>query len=66
MRMGEEMTEPKPLKTANFKIQEIWTVDCPECDAEQPAELDYSNPGQPTVVTCDYCYEKFILTFNRD
>ena len=53
------------MKTANVQIQEIWTVECPECDAEQPAEFNEMSPGSPMEMSCEQCGKTFILTFER-
>lgn len=54
------------MKTANFDVFEIWTVDCPECFTEQVAPFNEQNPMQPMEITCEHCGEKFILTYERD
>jgi hypothetical protein len=56
------------MKTANFDVTEIWTVECPhdECYHEQDAPFNESNPMEPMEVECEKCGEKFILTYERD
>ena len=54
------------MKTANFEVREVWTVDCPECGIEQDAEFNQDNPGHPKPVYCPHCGERFILTYERD
>jgi transcription elongation factor Elf1 len=54
------------VKTANFSVTEIWTVECPYCDREQDATFNADNPMQPMVVVCESCDESFLLTYERD
>jgi hypothetical protein len=53
------------LKKSNFKVQEIWTVDCPHCEHEQPADFNDQSPMSPMKVTCEFCHEDFLLTYER-
>lgn len=54
------------LKKANFKVVEYWLVDCPNCNHEQDAEFNDNSPMAPLTVSCEECWEPFILTYERD
>lgn len=56
------------LKTANFEVTEIWTVDCPHCFSTMDAPFNRDNPMQPMSVICDdpSCQQVFVLTYDRD
>lgn len=55
----------KKIKTANFEVEEIWTVGCPECFETNAAPFNHDNPMEPMQITCDSCGEDFILTYDR-
>jgi len=55
------------LLTANFEVEEIWTVVCPHCLInEMEAPFNTDNPMQPMKVQCNHCGKDFILTYERD
>jgi hypothetical protein len=54
------------VKTANFEVTEVWTVECPECGREMNAPFNEQNPMRPMQVTCANCLEPFLLTYERD
>lgn len=54
------------MKTANFDVAEIWTVECPECSMIQDAPFNEDNPMEPMEIECEECGEKFVLTYKRN
>ena len=42
------------MKTANYEVSEIWTVECPECFEDMGAPFNYDNPMCPMKVECEY------------
>lgn len=60
------MAKTEELLKTNIEVREVWTMTCPHCGEESSAPFNDKNPGSPMQIDCEECFEKFILTYERD
>ena len=61
--MSDANQPDKEKPTVNFKVTEIWNMECPFCEFVQDAPFNHKNPMEPMDVNCCDCDELFTLTY---